>query len=100
MARPAPDANMRMIPPKPLKLLSKISTADGGFLMWFKEQLEQKPGMEMRDAKKRYMGGINTRRLDTCNKQDAEHQIYFDSLKNPIADQFVVPKESDNPALD
>jgi hypothetical protein len=43
---------MTTIPPKPLKLLSKIcSPVDAGFLMWFKEQLEQKPGMEI---KKRY----------------------------------------------
>jgi hypothetical protein len=84
MERSASDANMRTIPPKPVKLLSKISTADAGFLRWYKEQLEQKPGMEMREARKRYMGGISIGRMEIFNKQIGEHPTYLDSLPSPL----------------
>jgi hypothetical protein len=54
-----------------------VHTADASFLVWFREQ---KPHIEMAEAKRKYVEGINLRRQESYAKQEAEHQTYLKSL--------------------
>ena len=48
------------------RLLTKVSTADAGFLMWLGKK---EAAMDVKDAKKEYLLGINLKRMEVYDKQ-------------------------------